>query len=870
MNHFASQLILAADPVSNIWQRWQWDTPRSALGWSLIVPLILAYCAWVVFMSWRDSRSFNPLWRIWMLLLRLGVLVGLIVIAFNPQLKSQKQIYHPSRVGVLIDTSLSMGFPAVDPIDSPADARQTRLDAARKLLFDQGLIEKLRDTHEVSVFTYDSQLKGPVHVFSSRHPLALPNAKGAGETDSDSDESTALTLEEQLLKSAGSQQASGPNTPGGAPQSPSKWEDVFPASGTETRVAESVNAALSQLGGHLSGLIVLSDGASNAGLQASSANASAKELDARLIAVGFGSTRTPVNLTVDSVQAPSLVRLSDQPGEVNDTYDLIALIQGSGLAGKSVDVELLLKPKDDPEAEPVLIESRNVTFQSDEERIELKFEREPSVEGREEYIVKATPSELVGEINTEDNVGKRTVTITRKRLELLIVASGPMRDYRFLRSMLARRSGVEMDIWLQTVDASDAGAVDQDARQLLTKFPETAEDLSKYDVIVAFDPDWRQLAPEQIKFLSDWVATHAGGMIYVAGDVFTSELSTMANGPDSPEAQDYKPMLDLLPVHLALGGFDIVSTVSSDTGFPIEFTKDGEQAGFLQLEEDPGASQLAWERFPGIYRCYPTAGEKPAATVYANFSDPRFLSKDGQPILLASQFYGAGRVLYLGSPELWRIRSLSDTYFDRFFIRAIREVAQGRMKQGNQRLLLMPERKNYYLRQTVRVRARVFDRQLNPLEAPEVTMRVYEPDGREMVPAIKLLKDPNRAGEFVQDFVATKRGTYRLELIDPEDPESVDSSSVEMEEIEVTVPRLESENTEQNVKYLRDLVADTNGDYVPPETALETIPFLLPDVGEEVPVDVSSRPLWDKSWVMYLLIGLLSLEWLTRKLLKLA
>jgi hypothetical protein len=359
-------------------------------------------------------------------------------------------------------------------------------------------------------------------------------------------------------------------------------------------------------------------------------------------------------------------------------------------------------------------------------------------------------------------------------------------------------------------------------------------------------------------------------MIYVAGDVYTSELSTIANTPDSPEAQEYKPVLDLLPVHLALGGFDIVSTISSDKGFPIEFTKDGEQAGFLQLEDDPEGSKMVWNRFPGIYRCYPTAGAKPAATVYAHSSDPRFLSKDGQPILLASQFYGAGRVLYLGSAELWRIRGISDEYFDRFFIRAIREVAQGRMKQGNQRLLLMPERKNYYLRQTVRVRARVFDRQLNPLQAPNVTMRVFEPDGREMVPAIKLLKDPNRAGEYVQDFVVTQRGPYRLELVDPEDPEAVSASSVETEEIEVTVPRLESENTQQNVKYLRDLVVDTSGDYVPPETAAEIVPTLLPDVGEQVAVDISSRPLWDKAWVMYVLIGLLSLEWLTRKLLKLA
>ena len=33
----------------------------------------------------------------------------------------------------------------------------------------------------------------------------------------------------------------------------------------------------------------------------------------------------------------------------------------------------------------------------------------------------------------------------------------------------------------------------QDADRLLTEFPATDEDLGEYDVVVAFDPDWRRL-----------------------------------------------------------------------------------------------------------------------------------------------------------------------------------------------------------------------------------------------------------------------------------------------------------------------------------------------------------------------------------------
>jgi len=866
MDLISSTTLLAAEPISGSLQNWEWSTPRSAMGWMVVLVLVVSYLAWTVWLYWRDSRSFHPLWRAWLMLLRLGALVGLLIIAFNPQLKTTKTAYHPSKVGILVDTSLSMRFPASDTDETSSQESISRLDASRKLLFDEGLIAKLREQHEVSIFTFDSRLKGPVHVYPSLHPLALEYRQGTQQSENEE----SLSLQDQLLKSAQLQNESADKEETSTSTDQTTWEDLFPASGTETRLAESVNAALTQLGGHLSGLVITSDGASNAGLQASSANAAASQLDARLVAVGIGSTRQPVNLTVASVQAPSLVRISDQVGEVNDQYDVVALIQGAGLAGKTIDVDLLMKPKDDPEAKPTLIESRQITFQENEERFELTFTREPTEEGREEYIVQARLEEDLGEINTDDNSARRTVNVTRKRMEVLIVASGPMRDYRFLRSMLSRRSGIEMDIWLQTVEPALVASVDQDARELLTEFPSSAQELNRYDVIIAFDPNWRELNTEQIGFLSEWVATHAGGMIYVAGDVFTGELSTLSQSEDPEQVNVYKPVLDMLPVHLALGGFDIVSTVSSEQGWQIDFTKDGEGTGFLQLEDDPGASQLAWKDFEGIYRAYPTAGPKPAATVYAYFSDPRFGTQYGQPILLASQFYGAGRVIYLGSAELWRIRALSDDYFNRFWVRAIREVAQGRMKQGNQRLLLMPERKTYYLGQTVRIRGRVFDRQLKPLEAPDVTMRLFEPDGREVIPAQKLIRDPNRVGEYVGDFRVTRQGTYRLELLDPEENEAVRADSLEMEEIEVTVPKLESENTQQNVKYLRDLVDDTSGDYVTLESAMKTIPDLLPNMGEAFQIDVSSRPLWDKAWVMYLLIGLLCLEWLTRKLLKLA
>jgi len=173
MDLISSTTLLAAEPISGSLQNWEWSTPRSAMGWMVVLVLVVSYLAWTVWLYWRDSRSFHPLWRAWLMLLRLGALVGLLIIAFNPQLKTTKTAYHPSKVGILVDTSLSMRFPASDTDETSSQESISRLDASRKLLFDEGLIAKLREQHEVSIFTFDSRLKGPVHVYPSLHPLAL-------------------------------------------------------------------------------------------------------------------------------------------------------------------------------------------------------------------------------------------------------------------------------------------------------------------------------------------------------------------------------------------------------------------------------------------------------------------------------------------------------------------------------------------------------------------------------------------------------------------------------------------------------------------------------------------------------------------------
>ena len=106
----------------------------------------------------------------------------------------------------------------------------------------------------------------------------------------------------------------------------------------------------------------------------------------------------------------------------------------------------------------------------------------------------------------------------------------------------------------------------------------------------------------------------------------------------------------------------------------------------------------------------------------------------------------------------------------------------------------------------------------------------------------------------------------------PQAKRSVTASTDKLtDKLDVSLPNLETSNARQNVQLLRALATESGGTYLQLDerTAVE-LPKLLPNHGEEFLVDERLRTLWDRDWVLYLLVGLLSAEWLTRKLLKLA
>ncbi|MCX7395789.1 MAG: hypothetical protein NTW75_16865 [Planctomycetales bacterium] len=809
-----SLFFFAAEASATITSR-EFDWPESPSGWILLLGGGCVLTLWVVGLSFRDTRDLATGWKLWLTSLRLSVLAGLLLIAINPSDRTQKQSFRPSRIALIVDTSLSMRHPAApSAADLPTESNAgiSRSEAVARLLADSSLIERLCTQHEVSLFTFDSTLNGPQRVY----PLMATPSIDAKKSDNP----------------------------------PRDWNELLRPRGLETRLGESLSELIRQVAGRtLSGIVIITDGASNAGIDVMTAHDRAISTKTRLIAVGTGTTEQPVNLSIVEVVSPTDVA-------INDPFEIKVFVQGQGLTGREVDVELL-SLGDGEQGEPTPIEKKSVMLLEEGVRTEVPFPRLPTVAARTNYTVRVTARDRVMEFNAQDNSQTFSVNVFDRPTKVLLLAGGPMRDYQFVRNLLFRHKSFDVDVLLQT----GSQGTSQESNNLLLNFPATREQLYAYDAIIAFDPDWKSISSDALPLLYDWVATESGGIILVAGDVNTPQIASGIEGREAA-TDELLPLRNLYPVFLSSYFSPGRLDQEASQPWPIVFTPEGWGADFLQLTDDPITSAARWKEFAGFFRAYPTGGHKAAARIFARFPDPRAVGE--LSVLMAGQNVGRGQSFYLGSAEMWRLRAVSDEDYDRFWIKLIREVAQGRTKKGVKRGSLRPESQKATLGQTVRVLARLLDPQFAPLELESVPLDVFDPTGRPLTPIRQLRREPAQPGEYVGDFRASLPGTYKLEIVVPE---STDRLSAE---VAVAIPKLEDENIRQNVRLLTDLVRETGGQYLAIDQAAEELPALLPNRGEQFFIPERLRTLWDRDWVMYLLVGLLSAEWLTRKLLKLA
>ena len=139
--------------------------------------------------------------------------------------------------------------------------------------------------------------------------------------------------------------------------------------------------------------------------------------------------------------------------------------------------------------------------------------------------------------------------------------------------------------------------------------------------------------------------------------------------------------------------------------------------------------------------------------------------------------------------------------------------------------MLILEGRDYDVGQTVPVRARVQSAQFQPLPDETITIEVYDPTGKPMVPAPVLKRDANRREEYVGDFLAALPGRYKLELAIP------DSRDRTAADISVTLPAPSPTVAVEEVSW--SVPADGGGSLSVIVTVADAVPSVAPPVAFE-------------------------------------
>jgi len=649
-----------------------------------LVVAVVAVAAVAIWIYRRDAVETRPATAVLLTGLRLAALAGVAAAVCDVERIAEHEIVLPSRVAVVVDTSASMSLAA-----APGDDL-SRCRRAAALLDADGVVAALRRRHEVDIWRFGADVE-PV--------VRLPVSAAGAEAD------------------------------GG-------WTERLAAEGVETRLAEAVARPLTDgPSGTLAGIMVLSDGGANAGGDPATAAEAARAAGVAVHAVGIGADRLPDDVRVADLIVPARVF----PG---DRFPVTAFLRSQGFAGRTVRVELLegAADADADAAATAVLDAVDVVLAADGELVPVRFDV-PGIRatGRRTLGVRLTsPAERGGVVER-----RAELEVVDRVTRVLLMAGGPGREYQFLRNVLARDRSFSVDVLLGTAAAGSS----QDARRVLEAFPATDEALGDYDAVAAIDVDWRAVDPAGQARLERWVARESGGLVLVAGPVFTQSWL------DDPRSSVIR---DLAPVEVRRSATLGPADRDQASPQPLVFTREGREAEFLWLAASRGASDAIWREFPGVHACFPVDGPKAGATEYLELG--RTAGLDG-PLFLAGQYYGAGVVAWVGSGELWRLRSVDPAAHERLVTQLLRHVSQGRLLRGARRAQLIVDRDRCPVGGEVIVRVVAAD---GDEIARPAAARVVAPNGA--TTPLRLEPEAARPGTLRGSFVAAREGGWLVEV----------------------------------------------------------------------------------------------------------
>jgi hypothetical protein len=857
---------------------------REAFSWYVVlVPVVVIGLAYVALMYRQDAQTIHPLWAAFLGLLRCAVYCLLAFVFLLPGCQNYSTTETESKVLFLFDVSGSM----VGVIDDVPKAGEnpallpTRQDKVIKFLTDTPASRGVNPPGSVQPLIFLDRVlqKSPVTAYRFG---TVPDEMHVQHLSADGKRLGKEDLAAWLKPDKGKIVLPAEVPDVDKAKLRARLGDLYDDLLNGTNIGGSALQVMRlEAGSLIQAVVLISDGQSNQG-----SDAAVKEFLDRVnnanrpvhvFTVGVGEFRQPVSIRVESLQAPSQARPDDK-------FPVRVPVFGQGLQDEDFTVTLEATRVEDAEGRPVAggksftltkpgkfkgggdNPNDEIEFEIDmQERTGIKADADPGgeLEGTWQFVAKVPrhPREAFPkEWHLSDPPTR--VLVQKRKLRVLLFAGGPSREYQFVRTLFYREvleKRMDLAIYLQTGKEEN---VDQDVESewLLTHFPDKLgpddprdkhSSLNEYDVILAFDPDWEALEPAHYRLLKEWVGTHAGGLVFVAGPVNSYFLARGSN-------PDLAPLVTLVPVVLKdsrLVGLNIGHDPSRP--YALHFAKNAGIYDFIKLDEQANEPAEAWDHFfwdgnppedgkdarpvRGFFNYYPVEKVKPAANILATFAGPSAsrLSDGGEQPFLVAMPYGNGKTFYIGSAEMWRLRQFKESYYERFWIKLARYAASGGLSKLSKYGHLLVARQA--TTGVVPVEAQVLGEDMKPLPRdarPVVKVKRpadFDANVDRETPKEFELRPKNTQGDwngwFTGQFRVKTPGIYELSVPIPGTSQALTANPVE-----VRKPNLERDNVRPNFGSLYQLAspADKILSRLPPAARGPVLAALQPPSSEDL------------------------------------
>jgi uncharacterized membrane protein len=605
--------------------------------------------------------------------------------------------------------------------------------------------------------------------------------------------------------------------------------DLTGAGARTDMVAALEQAVRDSAGLPLSGVVVMSDGATNSeGEIAESLSTTLNNLRGRglpVFTVGLGATELEGDVEIVRATAPRRA-LAGSPVTAE------VLVRASDSSRRSVRIDLTEDNRP--------LRSQEIALQGQSTTV-ARITFSPTTPGLHRYnlTAAATPEEPVSDNNSVEVV----IEVEDARPKILYMEGEPRWEYGKLREALSQEKNLVLVSILRSADGKYYRQGVESSEDLATGFPKSEEELFKYDAIIIGSVEATFFTFDQLRAVEQFVSRRGGTLLVLGGS-----KSFSAGGYNNT------PIADLLPVYLsaqnvAAGEPQTFKAAPSDRG------RDHPAA---RLAEQADANQKAWELMPAVSLSEVITDTKPGATVILEARSTR--ERNRVTPLLVEERYGRGRTLAMLASDTWRWRMMLESKnksHETFWKNLLRYTVE----QVRHAVEAAPDRSFYGRGEQARIRVEVADEKYINVADAQLSARLISPSGSAIEVPMKQTLEGGFEG-YEATVIPEEDGLYKFEVSARGGKEGAMLGTARASFISGPLNR-EAYDAAQNRELLKRIAAETGGQYY---TAGEASTLIEDLTHTEGPSSIRvSYDLWDMPINFLLVVGLAAGEWFIRK-----